>query len=117
MRAFFQTGTALLLVAFVGSTDARSADPKPDAAAVTRSIDDAIQKRLDAEKLPVSPLSSDAEFLRRVSLDIAGVIPSPEQVTAFLGSKDRDKRAKLIDELLDSLEYARRMSDIWKGLL
>jgi len=43
---------------------------------------------------------SDAEFLRRVSLDITGTLPLAEDVTAFLADKSADKRAKKIDELL-----------------
>lgn len=112
MRVLPRTGIVLILAAFVAP-----AAPGADAAAVTKIIDAAVQKRLDAEKMPASPVSSDAEFLRRVSLDVTGVIPSPERVQAFLDSKERDKRAKLIDELLASPEYARRMSDIWKALL
>src|SRR5262245_49847474 len=99
----------LLLVAF--ASPAFAADQKPDAATVTKLIDDAIQKRLDAEKITASPLATDAEFIRRVSLDITGVIPSAERVTAFLDDKSPDKRAKLIEELLASPEYARHMTD------
>lgn len=88
-----------------------------DSKGISERIDTEIQKRLDAEKVPASPAASDAEFLRRVSLDIAGVIPSVEKAAAFLDSKDPDKRAKLIDELLASPEYARRMTDVWKALL
>jgi len=118
MRCICRAGIALLFVAFAASTCAVSAaDPNPDAASITRLIDDVIQKRLDAEKIPTSPTTTDAEFLRRVSLDVAGVIPSPDWVTAFLDSKEPDKRAKYIDELLASPEYARRMTDIWKALL
>lgn len=88
-----------------------------DAHPITRLIDAAVQKRLDAAKVNPSPPADDAEFLRRFSLDIAGVIPTPERVIAFLESKDPNKRAKLIEELLASPEYARRMTDIWKALL
>lgn len=49
---------------------ARAAGPKPAPATLSRLIDDAVQKRLDTEKLKASPLASDAEFLRRASLDI-----------------------------------------------
>src|SRR5271170_923589 len=45
-------------------------------------------------------LSSDEEFLRRVYLDLTGVIPSTSQAREFLGDKTPDRRAKLIDRLL-----------------
>lgn len=80
-------------------------------------VDKLIQQRLDAEKIPSSPLAGDAEFLRRAYLDITGVIPPAEKVAAFLDSKDPAKRAKVIDELLASPGYGRHMADIWQGLL
>lgn len=109
MRRISRAGIALVVVAAFPATAV--------ATPISQLIDDAVQKRLDADKLTASPVASDAEFLRRVSLDIAGVIPSPDRVAAFLASRDPDKRRKLIDELLDSPGYARRMTDIWKGLL
>jgi hypothetical protein len=56
-------------------------------------------------------LASDAEFLRRIYLDLAGTLPSPDEVRAFLADPDKAKRAKLIDNLLASPGYARRM--VW----
>src|SRR5262249_17308038 len=63
------------------------------------------------------PLADDAEFLRRVYLDITGVIPPADKAAAFLDSKDPDKRAKLIDDLLASPGYGRHMADLWQALL
>src|SRR5439155_741763 len=56
-----------------------------------------------------SALSSDNEFLRRVYLDTVGLLPTIEESKAFLESKDPDKRAKLIDQLVDRPEFA----DVW----
>lgn len=53
--------------------------------------------------------SGDAEFLRRATLDLAGTIPTSDQARAFLGDADPAKREKLIDRLLASPDYARRM--------
>ena len=118
MRLRSPTGLALFLATAFGPIPAASgSEPRPDHARITQIIDASIQKRLDAEKIPTSPLASDAEFLRRVSLDITGVIPTPDRVVAFLDGKEPDKRAKLIEELLASPEYARRMTDIWKAIL
>ena len=80
-------------------------------------IDRAVDEKLKAEKVAPSPEASDAEFLRRVSLDITGVIPTAERTKLFLDSSDPDKRAKLIDELLASPEYGKRMADVWQALL
>ena len=53
--------------------------------------------------------ASDAEFLRRATLDLAGTIPTAEQARAFLADRDPAKRGKLVDRLLASPDYARRM--------
>lgn len=58
---------------------------------------------------PDEPKCSDADFLRRVTLDVAGVIPTADEARAFLGDADPAKREKLIDRLIASPEYARRM--------
>jgi hypothetical protein len=56
-----------------------------------------------------SELCSDQEFIRRAYLDVCGILPTPQEVTKFLESKDANKRARLIDDLLDRPEYA----DFW----
>jgi hypothetical protein len=80
-------------------------------------IDNAIDERLKEEKVMPSAAADDAEFLRRVYLDIVGHIPTAEKAAAFLDSKDANKRGKLVDELLDSPDYGRHMADLWQTLL
>jgi hypothetical protein len=109
-----QVLTALAALSLVGPL---SAADKPDATALARRIDQAVSQKLAAEQVPASPRADDAEFLRRVSLDITGVIPSAERVTAFLDSSDPEKRQKLVDDLLASSQYGRHMADIWQHLL
>ncbi|HZV06388.1 MAG TPA: DUF1549 and DUF1553 domain-containing protein [Gemmataceae bacterium] len=84
---------------------------------LTQRIDTAVDTRLRAEKATPSPRSSDAEFLRRVYLDITGHIPSAEKAAAFLDSREPNKRAKLIDELLAGEDYGKHQADIWQNLL
>jgi hypothetical protein len=88
-----------------------------DAAGVARFIDQQIDARLAAEKVAPSPACTDAEFVRRVYLDITGVIPTAAEARAFLDDRAPDKRAKLIDQLLASPNYARHQADVWMGLL
>jgi hypothetical protein len=90
---------------------------KLDAAALAQVIDQQVKLRLDAEGVKPSPRCDDAEFIRRVYLDLAGVIPPAERVRAFLESTDPDKRSKLIDELLANPLYGKQMSETWTGLL
>ena len=72
-------------------------------------IDKYIFARLRKFNIVPSELSSDAEFLRRVCLDVTGTLPPPGRVREFLASKDPRKRNKLIEILLNSLEY----QDFW----
>jgi hypothetical protein len=96
---------------------AQGGKPAPDPQVLAKAIDAEIRKALDSRKVPVSPPADDAEFLRRVSLDIAGVIPAAEKAAAFLDNRGPDRRARLIDELLAGPEHARQMSDLWLDLL
>ncbi len=68
-------------------------------------VDDELYKRLSALKVPPSPPATDAAFLRRISLDLTGEQPAPEQIRPFLADKDADKRIKLIDRLLARPEF------------
>lgn len=97
--------------------NAAGASAKPDPLVLSRIIDREIEQRLEAEKIPLSPPADDAEFYRRVTLDITGIIPAADKVKAFLDSKDPDKRAKAIDELLASPRYGQHLADIWQSIL
>lgn len=77
-------------------------------------IDDEIFGRLAALGIPSAPLASDAEFLRRVSLDLTGRLPTPDQVRSFLADRSPDKRDRLIDRLLDSPEFVDKWT-MWLG--
>lgn len=61
--------------------------------------------------------ASDEEWMRRAYLDIAGHIPPPAAVIAFLDDDRPDKRSRLIDELLDQPDYVRHFSTVWTNLL
>jgi hypothetical protein len=88
-----------------------------DAAALAKVIDAEVNRKLTEAKLPVSGRATDEEFLRRVYLDITGVIPPADKAKAFLDDPGADKRAKLIDELLADPHFGRRMADIWTAKL
>ncbi len=72
-------------------------------------IDEVVFNKLQRLKVLPSQTASDEEFVRRVYLDVCGIIPTPEEVRTFLADTAPDKRAKLIDQLLDRPDYA----DVW----
>jgi hypothetical protein len=80
-------------------------------------IDAQISQAWKQQKITPAPLCDDATFLRRVHLDLTGVIPSYEETTAFLANKSPDKRAKLIDRLLADPLFAQQQADVWDLLL
>jgi hypothetical protein len=69
-------------------------------------IDRHVNEKLRLLRISPAPLCDDAVFLRRVSLDVAGELPTPAEVREFLASKDSEKRAKKIDELLSRPGHA-----------
>jgi hypothetical protein len=69
-------------------------------------VDQRLFTKMTADGVTPAPISSDAEFLRRISIDLTGRIPTPEAAEAFLSSTAADKRAKLIESLLSSSAYA-----------
>ena len=86
---------------------------KIEAAALTKLIDQEVRKRLAAEKTQAAGQCSDEEFIRRVHLDIIGVVPTAAKVTEFLSSKDANKRAKLVDDLLADPRFGRYLAEMW----
>jgi hypothetical protein len=77
--------------------------------AKNNAIDEHVFAKLAELRIEPSDLCTDAAFVRRVWLDAAGALPTPERVRAFLADPATDKRSKLIDEVLASPEF----TDYW----
>lgn len=80
-------------------------------------IDKAVFGKLDVLGIPASAPADDATFLRRVSIDLTGTVPTDAEVQAFLADADPSKRDKLIDKLLDSPAYADYFANKWNMVL
>ena len=80
-------------------------------------IDDLVLAKLAELNIEPSPLSADSEFIRRAFLDAAGILPTPDEVRAFLADKAPDKRAKLVDALIARPEFVDYWSYKWSDLL
>jgi len=70
------------------------------------SIDSYIKADFTSHGITPAPPTTDWEFIRRVTLDLTGRIPTPDRVLTFVTDTTPDKRAKLIDELLAKPEWA-----------
>lgn len=84
-------------------------------AKMSARIDDLLQEAWTAEDLRPAERADDAEFLRRASLDLTGVIPRASEVREFLADKRPDKREQLVDRLLASPRYATHMATTWRN--
>jgi hypothetical protein len=102
MFARFRLFAAALLLALPGF--ARAADP------LHARIDKHIADGSGDLKKHVAPPATDDEFFRRVYLDLTGTTPTVAELNAFLADEEKDKREKLIDKLLASPGYMRRMA-------
>ena len=81
-------------------------------------VDRLVDAYQQAKGVPMPPRSDDATFLRRVSLDLVGLLPSPEVVDAFCADADPGKRQRKIKELLDDdLARAEHWMTFWNDLL
>jgi hypothetical protein len=80
-------------------------------------IDDLVHDRLRNLRINPSDLCTDGEFLRRAHLDLLGLLPTPEEARRFLADTRGDKRAALVDELLDRPEFADYWAVRWSDVL
>src|SRR5262245_38517850 len=88
-----------------------------DAQALAEKIDGHIARRWAEAGAEPAPRADDAEFLRRVYLDLAGRIPSVEEARTFLEDARPDKRARLVEHLLAGPRYATHFTNVWRALL
>jgi hypothetical protein len=88
-----------------------------DAPALAGLIDQQIETRLSKEGVPAAAIADDAEFVRRIYLDLHGAVPALEEVKRFLADARADKRARLIDSLLADARYGQYLADLWQGYL
>jgi hypothetical protein len=80
-------------------------------------VDEAVFAKLTNLGIPPSPVCDDSTFIRRVSVDIAGRLPTVEETREFLADKSPTKRDQLIDRLLASGDYADYFANKWSAVL
>ena len=80
-------------------------------------VDTMVNAKLKKLRIVPSELCTDEEFIRRVTLDIAGLLPTPEEYHTFINDPSPDKREKLVDELLSRKEFVEIWVMKWAELL
>ena len=79
-------------------------------------IDGHILDKLAELNLPPSPSATDHEFVRRAYLDVCGILPTPDEHQQYVADKSPEKRARLIDNLLNRTEYVDYWTYRWSDL-
>ncbi len=93
-----------------------------DAQALAAKIDQLVAARWTAKGVKPAPLADDAEFLRRVHLDLAGRIPRIDEVRDFLDDDTPDKRQRLVERLLSTSVregdlFSPHFANVWRAIL
>src|SRR6185312_7273374 len=88
-----------------------------DARALTARVDVVLTARWAEAKIRPAAVADDGEFLRRVSLDLIGKIPTAAEARDFLDDPRSDKRLALVERLLDSPAYITRATELWRQVL
>lgn len=115
-------GEAAVMVRFQGKVALfRALLPQGLTVAVTpperNFVDTAVMNRLRRLGLPPSPVCNDGTFIRRATIDIAGRLPTADEVRAFLANSSADKRDRLVDRLIASPDYADNFAAKWSAVL
>jgi hypothetical protein len=117
-------GAVAVMASFLGAADAFRAlvpreGPSEDEPTwhANNFIDDLVARRLKTLNVRPSPEADDATFLRRISLDLVGTLPTPDEARRFLSDSRPDRRARLVDELFERPEFADYWALKWADVL
>jgi len=100
-----------------GAASAKSNADKPTPSETARQVDSLIAEAVFKPDTKLAPRVNDATYLRRVWLDITGDIPTPEHVTAFVLDPAKDKRTRVVDELLNNSQYGQNWARYWRDVI
>jgi hypothetical protein len=114
-RLWISTFLFALACALPGPARAAGEPAAKDAKALAAAIDRHIAARWEAEGVKPSDPADDAEFMRRVYLDLAGKVPAVSEVREFLEDRSPDKRQRLVEDLLDSPAYVNHFTNVWRA--
>lgn len=121
VKLFHQPGDVAVMVRYQAKVSTFRATiplgaPVASLPAPKNFIDELVFKKLRTIGMPPSELCDDVTFVRRVTIDIAGRLPSPEEARRFVASTNAAKRDQLVDRLLASPDYADYFANKWSSL-
>jgi hypothetical protein len=103
-----------LLVLLLGASAIGFAQASPKVLPADRPIEQAVDHYIDLQlkenRVEPAPHADDAEFLRRITLDLVGRIPTLAELDSYLADADPNKKANLVDRLMASPAYARHQA-------
>ena len=116
------TGSVAVMARYQGHVDTFRATvplgiPADNLPAPKNFVDELVFKKLKQLGLPASEICDDSTYLRRVTIDIAGRLPTVEETDRFLASQDPNKREQVVDALLNSTDYAEYFANKWAAVL
>src|SRR5882757_7327084 len=119
--AFAVMASTFAVGSVVGKTDAsKPATLRPANKSFEQTahrVDELIVAEVFKPDTRLAPKVDDATYLRRVWLDIIGDIPTPEHVTAFVLDPAKDKRERVVDELLANPQYGQNWARYWRDVI
>jgi hypothetical protein len=113
---FGVTTFALIIAGVANSANAAEDFTTGSADVIITEINKQIREAWKDNEVSPSPVADDHEWLRRLYLDVVGHVPSLEDIEAFAADKDKAKRTKVIDKLLDDPAYVRNWTTVWTNL-
>ncbi len=105
------------LISLVVAGPAQAQRDLLDPAALAAKIDQLIEAKYQEAGVRPAALADDAEFLRRVYLDVAGRVPAVSEARDFLADPRADKRQRLVDSLLKGPQYVNHFTNTWRSIL
>jgi hypothetical protein len=110
-------GPAVPVASEPSAAPAGSAAPAAATALTPQEVDGAIREAWTREGLTAAPTTDDARFFRRLSVDVLGIIPTPDETLAFLNDRAPDKRRRAVEAMLASPRYAEHWTNYWDRVL
>jgi len=102
---------------FVPPQQAKLPEPKSGSWRSSQPIDRFVMARLEQEGLQLNPPASRRTLIRRVTFDLTGLPPTPEEIATFLGDPSERAYENLVDRLLESPRYGEHMARFWLDLV